>query len=120
MKRFFDDPEIVYRPTDLTARILREIATASEAGAAEVHLAFRQNWQPNHFNSKDQGLGVHIECGRADSFLLISGYPDTLDYTNSLPTVFDALAKLMVRAREPGGTVARQLRALLNEHDDDR
>ena len=119
MRRFHQDPEVVHRTTDLAARILREIAMASEAGSAEIRLLFRQDWKPNKYRSKERGLGVHIECGREDSFLLVTGYPDTPDFTNTLTTVFDALAKLMDRARKPGGTVARQLRALLNEHDDE-
>jgi hypothetical protein len=118
MRRFHKNPEVVCHPTDLAARILREIAMASEAGFAEIRLLFRQDWKPSKYGG-ERGLGVHIECGRADSFLLETKYGDTFSFANDLPTVFDSLAKLMARAWDPSGEVARQLRALLNEDADD-
>ena len=120
MRRFLDDPELVYRPTDLAARILREIAMASEAGAAEIRLTFRQDWEPDTPFERHRGLGVHIECGRADSFLLVLKPPYTEIFPNTLPTVFDGLAKLMAGAREPNSTIALQLTALLNGSDHER
>ncbi len=118
MRRFHKNPEVVSHPTDLAARILREIAMASEAGFAEIRLLFRQDWRPSK-NSSERGLGVHIECGRADSFLLVMTYGNTFSFANDLPTVFDFLAKLMARAWDPSETVTRQLRALLNEDADE-
>jgi hypothetical protein len=117
MKRFFDDPEIVSRSTELAARILREIAMASEAGSAEIRLLFRQDWRPNKYRA-ERGLGVHIECGREDSFLLVTKLGSTPEFSNTLATVLGALAKLMAGAWESGGMVDRRLWALLNEHED--
>jgi hypothetical protein len=120
MKRFQKDPEVVSRATELAARILREIAMAADAGSAEIRLYFRQDWMPKDLWGNECGLGVHIECGREDTLLLCLQSPYTIEFPNTLPTVFDGLAKLMADAREPNSTVALQLKAFLNGCDNER
>ena len=120
MRRFHKEPQVVYQATELAARILREIAMASEAGSAEIRFRFLQDWEPNKYRSDERGLGVHIECGREDSFLHVLKPPCRIDFPNTLPTIFDGLAKLMSSARAPNSTITLQLEKLLNGIDDER
>ena len=122
MIRFHKNPsDVVSLPTDLAARILHEIAIASDAASARISLSFLDDWKPRDYPFRpNRGLGVLIECGRSDSILLVTKPPYRVEFPNTLPTVFEGLAQLMSRMREPAGTVSRNITSLLTEIRDER
>jgi hypothetical protein len=118
MRGFTGAPEFINSPTEMTARILREIAMASEAGAAEIRFRFLQNWKPKNALHGARGLGVHIECGRSDYFLLVSETSYTNSRKTTLPMVLEALATLVARAREACRLEDHELTNLIDEISD--
>ena len=107
-------------PIVLAARILHEMAIAADAASATITLSFVKEYtHKGGAGPNTRGLAVQIDCGRVNTILCGLEPPYWDRFPNTLPHVFEALAKLMTRAGESGDPVLAELKSLLGIGDEE-